>query len=175
MRISQSLYWACAVLVASHLSCRRDEPEARDDTEGSKTVANSRSEAERPSVVDGHTDPVGAKIVTSSERGSEQESVSHESGDAANRGAEAYGIGMCAKCHRENGKGGPRAPDLTDDDWIHCDGSITGIRNVLVSGVPKEKLKDQDRPFQMNPATNLIHDEALIDALASYVHSLGRP
>ena len=174
MRINQLLCWACLALAAANVSCRRNEPESRNVTEGSEKVANSASEAENASVVDEQPDPAGAKIAASSERGNEKESASNESSDSTNRGAEAYGIGMCAKCHRENGKGGPRAPDLTDDVWIHCDGSIAGIRKVLVSGVPKEKLKDQDRPFQMNPATNLIHDETLIDALASYVHSLGQ-
>ena len=171
MRLNQALYLACLATAAANVSCRRDEPESRNVAESE--VTNARSETKKASEVDARSDTDDAKVVTSPGRGKGQGSVSNESGNATSRGAEAYKIGMCTKCHRENGKGGPRAPDLTDDDWIHCDGSIAGIRKVLESGVPKEKLKDQDRPFQMNPATNLIHDEALIDALASYVHSLG--
>ena len=79
---------------------------------------------------------------------------------------------MCAKCHGEDGTGGKRAPDLTDDEWLHADGSIDSIRKILRSGVPRGKLKDPDRPFAMNPATNLITDDEAIDALAAYVASL---
>lgn len=89
-------------------------------------------------------------------------------------GEDAYRIGMCGKCHRANGRGGPRAPDLTDDKWLHCDGEIQGIRRVLVSGVPESKLKDPNRPFGMNTVKNLIPDDQQITDLAIYVHSLSQ-
>ncbi len=62
---------------------------------------------------------------------------------------------------------------ISSRDRAHSNRSIPAQTAFLASGIRKEKLKDQGRPFPMNPATNLIHDEALIDALASYVHSLG--
>jgi mono/diheme cytochrome c family protein len=86
-------------------------------------------------------------------------------------GMAAWEQGMCSKCHGAAGEGGSRAPDLTDGEWIHCDGSVAGIRQVLVTGVPKDQMKDPSRPFAMNPATNLVSD---IDALAEYVASLSR-
>ncbi len=93
-------------------------------------------------------------------------------GDA--QGAAAWAAGMCAKCHTSNGKGGPRAPDLTDNEWLHCDGTVGGIRAVLLSGVPRDKFHDPSRPFEMNPVTNLVPDEKDLNALAVYVHRLSR-
>lgn len=86
------------------------------------------------------------------------------------RGAEEYASASCGKCHLATGRGGQRAPDLTDDAWEHCDGSVDGIRGVLVVGVPQSSFKDPNRPFEMNPVTGLSK-EALID-LAVYVKSL---
>jgi len=93
---------------------------------------------------------------------------------AVTRGAAAYNLGQCAKCHQQDGRGGARGPDLTDAEWLHCDGTVEGIRKVLVTGVPQNKLKDPNRPFQMNPATNLITDDSQLTDLAAYVQSLGR-
>ncbi|MCH8913660.1 MAG: redoxin family protein [Planctomycetes bacterium] len=90
------------------------------------------------------------------------------------RGAQAYQAGFCAKCHRDTGRGGRRGPDLTDSDWLHCDGSIEGIEKVLRSGVPKRKLKDKTREFHMNPATDVITDDEQIRLLAVYVWSLSQ-
>jgi mono/diheme cytochrome c family protein len=90
------------------------------------------------------------------------------------RGAEVYETGMCAKCHDRDGRGGEKGPDLTDREWLHCDGSVEGIRNVLVTGVSADKLKDKNRPFAMNPATNLIPDDRQIIDLAIYVESLSQ-
>ncbi len=90
------------------------------------------------------------------------------------RGKSAYATGSCGKCHLSSGRGGVRGPDLTDGDWIHCDGGIEGIRKVLISGVPRNKLVDSGRPFAMNSATNLIKDDQQISDLAIYVHSLSQ-
>ncbi len=94
--------------------------------------------------------------------------------DMLARGAEAYTTGLCAKCHRADGRGGPRGPNLTDSNWLHCDGSIEGIERVLRSGVPQSKLKDKSRPFAMNPVTRLIPDDQELRMLAAYVWSLSQ-
>ncbi len=85
-----------------------------------------------------------------------------------------YKQGMCNKCHGSDGSGSSRGPDLTDATWYHCDGTSNGIRKVLVSGISKADLHDKSRPHAMNPATNLITDDAAISALAEYVMSLGK-
>ena len=87
-------------------------------------------------------------------------------------GRAAYQTGMCFKCHGPDGAGTNRAPSLTDDQWLHCDGSIDGILAVIDRGVPKAELKDAERPFAMNPASNLIPDADTRRALAEYVWTL---
>jgi mono/diheme cytochrome c family protein len=119
-------------------------------------------------------DPAAKADFSTSEvpRETAPQSIAAPSPEVLALGLRAWDQGKCSKCHGANGKGGPRAPDLTDDQWIQCDGSIEGIQTVLNSGVPKERLHDPSRPFQMNPATNLIKDEQSIAALAAYVWSL---
>lgn len=80
----------------------------------------------------------------------------------------------CDKCHRAGGRGGPRAPSLADDKWLHCDGSIEGIKKVIMTGVPQNKMKDTSRPFPMRGARNLANNEKELADLAAYVHSLSR-
>ena len=86
-------------------------------------------------------------------------------------GEAAFTLGKCAKCHGADARGGPRAPDLTDDEWLHCDGSPADIETVLRAGVPREQMADPTRRFVMNPATNLVPDDQ-IAPLAAYVWSL---
>lgn len=87
-------------------------------------------------------------------------------------GREAFQTGMCFKCHRPDGTGSKRAPDLTDGEWSHCDGTIEGILGVIRHGVSKAEMVDSSRPFAMNPATNFIKDDDELLALAQYVWSL---
>ncbi len=94
--------------------------------------------------------------------------------DVLETGEQAFVSARCTNCHQEDGTGGERAPNLTDADWLHCDGSIEGILAVLKSGVPRDKLKDPNRRFGMRPATNSIEDEETLAALAAYVRSLSQ-
>jgi mono/diheme cytochrome c family protein len=91
--------------------------------------------------------------------------------DISTQGTAAYAQGLCAKCHGEQGVGTTRGPDLTDDQWIQCDGSVVGIRQILVSGIPKQQLSNPSLRFAMNPATNLV-PESELTVLAEYVKAL---
>lgn len=92
--------------------------------------------------------------------------------EAAKRGAEGYQTANCTRCHRDNGRGGPRAPDLTDDVWVQCDGSVDGIRKILVAGISSSKFKNPDFEFDMRPATVSLTTDQEITDLAVYVKSL---
>jgi mono/diheme cytochrome c family protein len=93
---------------------------------------------------------------------------------AVNRGSSVYRAGQCGRCHQANGTGGPRGPDLTDNQWLHIDGSLESIREIIVSGVPEARLKDNSRQSGMPPATDLVTDENELTDLAAYVHSLSQ-
>jgi len=87
-------------------------------------------------------------------------------------GDSLFNQGSCTRCHREGGIGGERAPNLTDAQWDHSDGSLEGIRETIFWGVRRKDFKDPKRPFEMNPTggMNLSWDE--VRALAAYVWSL---
>ena len=89
-------------------------------------------------------------------------------------GSTAFNEGFCQKCHNAGGVGGDRAPDLTDTEWVQCDGTVEGIRAVIVSGVPEEKHSKAGYPFGMNGAARMNLSDATVDALAAYVHSLSQ-
>jgi len=84
----------------------------------------------------------------------------------------------CKNCHLPNGVGGPRAPNLTDQTWIHIDGSYDAIVNLVTTGFTKAEQKDPQYPFSMNPRgggrpPTLTDDQ--IKAVAAYVWSLSHP
>jgi mono/diheme cytochrome c family protein len=87
-------------------------------------------------------------------------------------GRTAYSQGSCIMCHGPNGGGARFGPDLTDDRWDHGDGSVASIRQLLVEGIAKGDFVNREYPMPMPPVTNLITDEAKIDALAKYVWSM---
>ena len=89
-------------------------------------------------------------------------------------GNTTFNTGFCHKCHQQGGVGGERAPNLTDDEWVQCDGTVEGIKSVIISGVPVEKHSKPGYPFGMNSAAKMNLDDATVDALAAYIHSLSQ-
>ncbi len=53
-------------------------------------------------------------------------------------GKEVYGT-RCVTCHKEDGSG-LIGPNLTDKQWIHGDGTLMGIYNVVNEGVPAKGM-----------------------------------
>jgi cytochrome c oxidase cbb3-type subunit 3 len=50
------------------------------------------------------------------------------------------GRGLCHACHGPEGKGIPNlGADLTDDEWLHSDGSFEGILKTIMTGVSQDK------------------------------------
>ncbi len=49
------------------------------------------------------------------------------------------GATSCQACHGADGKQATVAPNLTDAEWLHSDGSWEGIHNTLKSGVMAPK------------------------------------
>ena len=91
-------------------------------------------------------------------------------------GAELFNGGSCTLCHAVGGRGdGRRAPDLTDPEWLHSDGSYEGILQTIVWGVRMEEMKAvTPRPFAMNPSGGMLFSTEDRQAVAAYVWSLGR-
>lgn len=81
------------------------------------------------------------------------------------------GATSCQACHGADGKQATVAPDLTDAEWLHSDGSWEGIHTTVKSGVmaPKQFTSIMP-PFGGAPLT-LTQSRAV----AAYVYSLGHP
>lgn len=79
------------------------------------------------------------------------------------------GAASCQACHGPKADQGTVAPNLTDAEWLHSDGSFEGIYNTIKSGVmaPK-KFSGVMPPFGGAPL-----DAAQHRAVAAYVYSLG--
>lgn len=81
------------------------------------------------------------------------------------------GATSCQACHGADGKQATVAPDLTDAEWLHSDGSWEGIHTTVKSGVmsPKQFTSIMP-PFGGAPLT-LTQSRAV----SAYVYSLGHP
>jgi mono/diheme cytochrome c family protein len=88
-------------------------------------------------------------------------------GDSIFRGKLAGGT--CFTCHQLNARGLPGlAPDLTDNKWLHGDGSYEFIVATIQKGVPKPK--QANAPMLPRGGTGM--NEEQIRAVAAYVYSL---
>ena len=79
------------------------------------------------------------------------------------------GGGLCFACHGPNAKGTPGlAPDLTDNQWLHGDGSYAFIVKTVTTGVPKPK--QAAAPMLPKGGATLTPEQ--VQAVAAYVYSL---
>ena len=84
-------------------------------------------------------------------------------------GAALYGgAGLCAVCHGANGEGSI-GPALTDDEWVHSDGSYDDIVRQILEGVPADKSKSG---VPMPPKGGATLTDEQVRAVAAYVWSL---
>jgi len=82
------------------------------------------------------------------------------------------GAGICTACHGPQGRGIPNlGADLTDDEWLHSDGSYAGIVRTIREGVPADR---SSTGTVMPPkGGSSINDDA-VARVAAYVWSLRR-
>lgn len=79
------------------------------------------------------------------------------------------GKGNCWACHGREGRGTAMAPNLTDAEWLHGDGSVDSVAAVVRNGVSRPVR------FGIMPARGGARlNDAEIRAVAEYVVSLSR-
>ena len=78
------------------------------------------------------------------------------------------GKGMCQACHGPEAKGTSLAPDLTDKEWLHADGTVETIAKVVKEGVAAPKK----HPAPMPAMGGAQLTDAEIQAVARYIVSL---
>ena len=93
---------------------------------------------------------------------------------AIERGAAIYREGTCPVCHQWEGQGNRRGPDLTDDEWLHGDGSPTAVRKAIETGFRHGAGRRFRGKYEMWPLGGMELEESDVDALTAYVWSLHR-
>lgn len=78
------------------------------------------------------------------------------------------GASSCQACHGVGGQNGAAAPNLTDAEWLHSDGSLEGIYKTIKSGVMAPKQFSSVMP----PYGGVMLTDDKTIAVASYVYSL---
>ncbi|MBA3853965.1 MAG: hypothetical protein C0503_06090 [Gemmatimonas sp.] len=78
------------------------------------------------------------------------------------------GASSCQACHGADGAAGVTAPNLTDAEWLHSDGSYEGIANTIKAGVMAPKQFSSVMP----PYGGVVLTEERWRAVAAYVYSI---
>ncbi|HEY1724861.1 MAG TPA: PQQ-dependent sugar dehydrogenase [Steroidobacteraceae bacterium] len=77
--------------------------------------------------------------------------------------------GTCGGCHSSDGKGSMVGADLSTGQWLWSDGSVGGIANTIMQGVPHAKRTLGSMP----PLGGAPLAAADVQAVAAYVWALG--
>ena len=79
------------------------------------------------------------------------------------------GGALCVACHGPQAKGVPGiGPDLTDDTWLHGDGSAEFVQKIVREGVTKPKKVSAVMPPQGGGKLSTVQ----VEAVAAYIASL---
>ncbi|GMV09621.1 MAG TPA: c-type cytochrome [Gemmatimonadaceae bacterium] len=79
------------------------------------------------------------------------------------------GATSCQACHGPDGAQATVAPNLTDGEWLHSDGSWEGIYNTVKAGVSTPKQFTSMMP----PDGGVPMTETQRHAVTAYVYKLG--
>jgi cbb3-type cytochrome c oxidase subunit III len=71
----------------------------------------------------------------------------------------------CIGCHGQDAKGSAFAPNLTDAEWLHSDGSFDKIVETITKGVATPK----NSPMPMMAKGGATLTDAQVKAVAAYV------
>lgn len=82
------------------------------------------------------------------------------------------GAGICMSCHGAAGEGIPNlGADLTDDEWLHIDGSYESIVQNILEGVTAQQ-SSSGVPMPAKGGTAITDDQ--VNAVAAYVWTLSK-
>ena len=82
------------------------------------------------------------------------------------------GAGICMSCHGATGEGIPNlGTNLTDDEWLHLDGSYEQIVENIMTGVTAQE-SSSGVPMPAKGGTAITDDQ--VKAVAAYVLTLSK-
>lgn len=85
------------------------------------------------------------------------------------QGRELFAV--CAVCHGFDARGTQLGPSLRDGEWIHTDGELARITEVITQGV----AEPEEYEIPMPPLGGGDFTEEQVRALAAYVYALRDP
>jgi mono/diheme cytochrome c family protein len=117
---------------------------------------------------------VAGETTTSSAMASGQQEAQMPEGVTAEmvaQGKDIYaGAGLCYVCHGADGSGMPGlGADLTDDEWLHGDGSFESIIETVMNGVDAAK-STAGTPMAAKGGSGITDEQ--VKAVAAYVFTL---
>ena len=80
----------------------------------------------------------------------------------------------CAACHGTDAQGGVGYPNLTDDDWIWGDGSVTAIADTVRIGINAQHMDTRFAQMPAFGAQQMLSRPEVVN-VARYVYSLSNP
>lgn len=82
------------------------------------------------------------------------------------------GKGNCFTCHRQDAKGTPLAPDLTDDQWVNFDErpTLQEVETLIKEGV----AQPEEHPAPMPPMGGARLSDEEVAQVAEYVLGLSQ-
>jgi mono/diheme cytochrome c family protein len=87
------------------------------------------------------------------------------------QGEQIYkGAGSCFACHGPDAGGTPLAPALNDPTWLHIDGSLDAIAELVTAGVPTPK--EHPAPMPARGGSQITDDQ--VRQVAAYLYSISR-
>ncbi len=82
------------------------------------------------------------------------------------------GAGICMSCHAATGEGIPNlGANLTDDEWLHTDGSYEAIVENIMTGVTSQE-SSSGVPMPAKGGAAITDDQ--VKAVAAYVWTLSQ-
>jgi len=82
------------------------------------------------------------------------------------------GAGICMSCHGPAGEGIPNlGANLTDDEWLHVDGSYESLVDNIMTGVTAQE-SSSGVPMPAKGGTAITDDQ--VNAVAAYVWTLSK-
>lgn len=98
-----------------------------------------------------------------------------EAGDLVAQGRRVFlgqeGGAICVTCHGQDATGvAGLGPNLTDGTWLHIDGSVESIENLVRTGV----MEPQEVASVMPPYGGVPFSDEHLHAVATYIHSLNQ-
>ena len=156
LRNSKFASLALAMGLASFIACGGDAGQAQQEAAGEEAAGQEMAQAE------------GGAMQEQQGQANLPEGVTQE---MVNEGRQLFtGAALCSVCHGPEGGGMPGlGADLTDDEWIHGDGSFDFIAQNIMTGV----TADQSSTGTVMPPKggSGITDEQ-VRAVAAYVWTL---